>query len=242
MENLNLNKYITEAEEIEKLFYKLTSKAQKEYSDYVQATTESKPIQRNLLTIYEVWYAVLKPIVKEYSDRFHTFEKNYLPIKKHILLDVSLTSEEFLEKLISLFDEQVNIIHCIIPSIAIKNNNFKKIITCDLIDSELSQAEILYDKGFYRASGLIGGVILERFLKTLCDVNNIEIKDNDTIEPLATKLYKSEKLPDFDKTLFKSIQHLGSIRNNCAHPKEEPKSQEVRELLDKVKKITFLSL
>jgi hypothetical protein len=73
-------------------------------------------------------------------------------------------------------------------------------------------------------------------------VNQISIGDNDTIEPLATKVYTSKKIPEFDITLFKSIQHLASIRNKCDHPKEEPKQHEVRELLDKVKKITYLGL
>jgi HEPN domain-containing protein len=106
----------------------------------------------------------------------------------------------------------------------------------------LSQAELLYKNDFYRAAGAIGGVVLERYLKTLCEVNQIEVGGNDTIEPLATKIYKSGKIPEFDITLFKSIQHLASIRNKCDHPKEEPKQHEVRELLDKIKKITFLGL
>ena len=147
-----------------------------------------------------------------------------------------------LDNFIDTFDKQVNILHTIIPIISLKENDFKKIITADLLDSELSQEELLYKHDFYRASGAIAGVVLERYLKTLCEVNQIDIGDNDTIEPLATKLYTSKKIPEFDITLFKSIQHLASIRNKCDHPKDEPKQHEVRELLDKVKKITFLEL
>ncbi len=110
------------------------------------------------------------------------------------------------------------------------------------MDSELGQAELLYKHEFYRAAGAIAGVVLERYLKTLCEGNHINIGENFTIEPLATELYKSGKIPEFDITLFKSIQHLASIRNKCDHPKEEPKPNEVKELLDKVKKITFLGL
>jgi len=65
-------------------------------------------------------------------------------------------------------------------------------ITADLLDSELSQAELLYKHDFYRASGAIAGVVLERFLKTLCEVNQITFGENDTIEPLATKVYTSK--------------------------------------------------
>ncbi len=42
--------------------------------------------------------------------------------------------------------------------------------------------------------------------------------------------------------VYKSIQHLASIRNKCDHPKDEPKQHDVRELLDKIKKITFSGL
>lgn len=144
--------------------------------------------------------------------------------------------------LIDSFDTQVNILHAIIPTIPLKETNFKKLITADLLDSELSQAEHLYKNDYYRASGAIAGIVLERYLKTLCEVNQIEIGENDTIDPLATKIYKSEKIPEFDIIRLKSIQHLASIRNKCDHPKDEPKQHQVRELLDKVKKITFLGL
>ena len=242
MENLNVHDYLKEAKELENLFENFVEMCDVGFRDYVKLSDSAKPIQRELLKRYEIWFAVTKLIVRQYSDRLSTFEGKYPEIKNYILIQVSEIKKSFQNNFIDSFDVQVNILHTIIPIISLKETNFKKILTADLLDSELEQAEILYKYDFYRASGAIAGVVLERYLKTLCEVNLIDIGEKDTIEPLATKLYKSDDVPDFDITLFKSIQHLASIRNKCTHPKEDVKSHEVRELMDKVKKITFLAL
>ena len=209
----------------------------------LKITYQAKPLQRELLRRYEIWFAVTKLIVKQYSEKNSDFENNYDSVKRCILMtDIHNYKSTCFNDFINTFDKQANILHTIIPIISLKETNFKKLITADLVDSELSQAELLYKHDYYRAAGALGGVALERFLKTLCEVNQITIGENDTIDPLATKIYTSKKVPEFDITLFKSIQHLASIRNKCDHPKEEPKQHEVRELLDKVKKITFLGI
>ena len=242
----DVNDYIKEAKELENLFVKFVELCIEDPAPYnpyycIKSSDSAKPIQRELLRRYEIWFAVTKLIARQYSDRYKLFEEGYRDIKNYI--SGNYISKEMLQNdFIATFDEQVNILHTIIPTISIKETNFKKILTADLLDSELEQAEMLYKYDFDRASGAIAGVVLERYLKTLCDVNLIDVGEKDTIEPLATKLYKSDNVPDFDITLFKSIQHLASIRNKCTHPKEDVKRHEVRELLDKVKKITFLAL
>lgn len=243
MTNFNIKDYLKEAKVIENLFINFVAECDDDNAyKYTRLSSTAKPIQRELLQRYEIWFAVTKLIVRQYSDRYETFEGNYSDLKTYILIGVTQRKDVLINNFIDSFDAQVNILYTIIPIISLKETDFKKIITADILESELEQAEVLFKYDFHRAAGSIAGVVLERYLKTLCEVNLIAIGDKDTIEPLATKLYKSDKLPDFDKTLFKSIQHIASIRNKCSHPKEEVKQHEVRELLDKVKKITFLSL
>ena len=258
MYDFDINDYIEEAKELENLFVefvglcnevsvsslrrnpaKLSMESVKHRR--VKLSDSAKPIQRELLQRYEIWFAVTKLIVRQYSDRHDLFEAEYSKIKSYILIEVSASKKSFKNKFIGLFDVQVNILHTIIPIISLKETNLKKILTADFLNSELEQAEMLYKYDFDRASGAIAGVVLERYLKTLCDINSIDVGEKDTIDPLAMKLYGSDKVPDFDITLFKSIQHLASIRNKCTHSKEDVKRHEVRELLDKVKKITFLA-
>ena len=244
MDHSIIQNLLDQAEDIEELFLNLVDSCDESerYPPYIRISMSAKPLQRELLREYEKWYAAAAELFKQYFREYKPYGETYQKMKKYILLDgVSETKKTFKDNFIRLFDSQVNVLHRINSVINIRNRHFKKIITSDLLSSELDQAELLYDKKFYRAAGLIAGVVLERYLKTLCEIHSIPF-DRTTIDSLATKLYKSDKLPDFDNILLKSIQHLASIRNKCAHPKEDPKPQEVRELLDKVKKITFLSL
>ena len=246
MKNFNISDYIKEAESIEKVYLEFINLCTFNHAGggifSEEVSKDAKQLQREILKRYEVWYAVTKLIVRQYSDKCNDFDKEYGEVKNLISLDYTYSGSQYTYGFINTFDKQVNILHTILPILSLKETNFKKLITADLLDSELSQAELLYKHDYHRAAGAITGVVLERYLKTLCEVNQVEMGGNDTIEPLATKLYKSDKLPDFDITILKSIQHLASIRNKCDHPKEEPKQHEVRELIDKVKKITFLGI
>ena len=249
MEKFNINDYLKEAEALEKLFSEFIDKCDittNFYNSYPRQYTavndDSRRLQRELLKRYETWFAVTKLIVNQYSDRTSEFIGEYKKIKNIILLSDRKEKSTWKSDFIENFDTQVNILHTINPIILIQEANFKKLITADVINSELDQAEVLYEHEFYRPAGAIAGVVLERYLKTLCEVNAIPFNDKDTIDPLATKIYTSKKIADFDGTFLKSIQHLASIRNKCTHPKEDPKPHEVRELIDKTKKITFIGL
>ena len=242
---MDIRPYLKEIEELEKIIYKFIIACDIVnigYNDYIRISDIATPFQRELLRRYECWFAITKRIVSDYADneKSEYFEEKYSELKKHILLEViNTTKPYFKQEIISLLDEQGNILRSIVPFIKIRKTNFKRLITADLINSELEQAEIRYDADFHRASGMIAGVVLERYLKTLCEINKIDISKTQGIDNLANILYTVKIL---EKTLFKSIQHLASIRNNCSHPNEEVKQQDVRMLLDRTKKITFLSL
>lgn len=252
MKDSTIENYIQEAEDIEELFCRLldngfTGKNYRLYPntiEYYDINNIGKALKKDLLRRYEIWFEVCKRIVEQYTDKKNMFEKNYeLVIKKISIGTINHGNlEDVKDGFISVFGKQANVLHTVIPLKSLKKADFRKIITADLLNSELEQAEILYEHKYYRASGAIAGIVLERYLKTRCEINNIIINSKDTIDPLATKLYKDKNISDFDIILLKSIQHLASIRNKCTHPKEEPKQHEVRELIDKTKKITYLSL
>ena len=200
MNNVNISEYIKEAEEIERLYLDLLENTRNRY-DICEIKDHTKELQRRILRRYEIWYEVCKRIIKEYSDNFELFTRIYSDIKDNIFLnidsnecDISALKEEFIHR----FDIQVNILHTIEPIISLEENSYKKLVTSDLLDSELDQAELLYDKEFIRAAGVIAGVVLERHLKTLCEINKIHLGSKDTMNPIAQKLYKSEEIPEFD--------------------------------------------
>jgi len=246
MDDYSISGCINEAKEIEKKYIQLLNKTENSLYETCNINKEAKSLQREVLTRYEIWFEVTQRIVSQYSDDYETFKKQYPFVRSLIYL--SRPSDKGNERrnlefgFMDFFDIQVNILHTIEPIIEMQKTNFKKLITADLIESELDQSEWLYEHDFIRAAGIITGIILERYLKTLCEINNIEYSEKDTIDPLVTKIYTSEKIAGFDITLLKSIQHLASIRNKCCHDAEDPKKHDVRELLDKVKKITYLGL
>lgn len=121
-----------------------------------------------------------------------------------------------------------------VPDVAeIKELKLRKLIAADIARTEIEQAEKLLDNGFDRAAGSIAGVALELHLRTLCDVNGISYSPRDTIDPLATALYKAGKL---DVTELKRIQYLASIRNKCSHP-NLALATEIKSLIEDVKKL-----
>lgn len=205
----------------------------------------NKESLRNVIKEYEIWFTGTNEIILQFiNDRekeFFSSDKNirfiFDVLRKKNATEIS-NNENLKDVFIERFDIQRNLLRCIIPKIKMSEIKIKRMVSGDLIESELNQADYLFDKNFERAAGVITGVALERHLKTLCELHNLDYENKDTIEPLAQELYRKKII---DKTLMKSIGHLASIRNKCSHP-EEIKKHEIRELIDKTKKITFLGL
>ena len=199
---------------------------------------------------YEVWYETCRKLALEYLGRgrgakYESFTGMYERILSLIdLKDPDTNSNEkkhLKDGFISGFDAQVRMLHTIEPIITLSKNNYKRMITADLVNSGLEEAESLYQQGSIRQAGIIAGFGLERYLRALCEVNGIVLEPEDTMVTMARKLLASDKLYDVDPELFKSVDHLATIRDKCTCPDEEPQEDEVRELIDKTREITFLA-
>ncbi|WP_196214052.1 hypothetical protein [Methanolobus vulcani] len=84
MQNLDIDFYINEAEEIEKLYDDLLVETAREVKGFnvnaplqikCEAKLINKPLQRKLLRKYEIWYESCRQIVHMYADNQNT--KNY---------------------------------------------------------------------------------------------------------------------------------------------------------------------
>ncbi len=85
MKKFNILDYIQEAEALEKLysnFLNLCEEHKDGYRYYQSLTVQARPIQRELLRRYEIWFAVTKLIVRQHSDKYNVFEFNYAYVKK----------------------------------------------------------------------------------------------------------------------------------------------------------------
>ncbi len=212
-------------------------------------TPELKIAQRQVIRAYTRWYSLSYELIKDYLpqmvNEFNSFYKaeesqgkksgsplgvvDYLKLKYSAAPNISTMTESFIDTL----EAQLNIL-LIVPDIAeAREFSLRKLITTDLANTEVEQAEILLANGFTRAAGSIAGVALELHLKTLCDINGLSYPPKATIQPLLQALQKAGIM---DITEIKHIEYLASIRNKCSHPKEVSEA-EVQSLIDGVKKI-----
>jgi len=196
---------------------------------------EIKLIQRKAIKSYQNWYSGAMILVKEYlPERVTEFTSNYEVLSFLQLKRSRITSnkDEPVNEFIDVFDTQRGILLSIPDVIEVKEMNLRKLISADFVESELDEVEILFKHKYIRCAGALAGVALEKHLVILCQINNVPYDHKDTINPLATNLYSNNVL---DISELKKIEHLGSIRNKCDHPKDI-KKLEVRELIDETKK------
>ena len=113
-----------------------------------------------------------------------------------------------------------------------KLNNIEATLLIDLQSDELEKAKELI-KVNIRASGVIAGVVLEGYLKSVCLKHELKILKTKSTLARYNDLLKENEV--YDLTIWRKISYLGDIRNLCAHKKErDPNKEEVIELIDGV--------
>ena len=89
----------------------------------------------------------------------------------------------------------------------------RTIVQAELFDSELEQAQELYDGGYISAAAVIAGVVLETSLRELCDRNSIP---HGKLDKMNSDL---AKVGQYNKLMQKRITALADVRNSAAHGK-----------------------
>lgn len=138
------------------------------------------------------------------------------------------------------FDQQLNILKSVQNRFESSLFDIRQLLNADIFDNELDSATELLVQGFTRAAGAICGVVLEKHLKEVLINHSIDIADKfknkkPCINDLNT-LLKSEGIIDIPT--WRKVQWLGDIRNQCDHAGTEPKPEDVKDLIEGIKKIT----
>jgi hypothetical protein len=103
----------------------------------------------------------------------------------------------------------------------------------DDVGEVLAEARDHLGSGRLRAAGCIAGVELERALKRLCAVLEADVRA--TLPTIANYNDALKAKKAYQQPTWRKIQHLGDLRNKCAHVlDQDPSKAEVRELLDGV--------
>jgi hypothetical protein len=91
----------------------------------------------------------------------------------------------------------------------------RSLIQAEVFDSELEQANELYQAGYKSPAAVVAGVVLETALRELCDQVNIV---HGKLDKMNSDLAKAGK---YNKLQQKRITALADIRNSAAHGKAD---------------------
>ena len=204
---------------------------------------------------YQAWYSEAKALVRQLlPDRLSDFTRYYeKPKSRRETTYANYVIEDYLESLTITrmggsrvvgpdaapprFSQQLSIVNSIRERFRSSLFDIRQLAQADLFDSELDAARELAKNKFTRAAGALAGVVLERHLKEVCSNHGVKIrKRTPQISDLNDALKNAAV---FDTPQWRSIQHLGDLRNLCAHDKEsEPTTEQINDLLAGVAKVT----
>ena len=150
-----------------------------------------KLIPDDFLLKYRIWYSTGKGLLegnhdKESLEEYEGMYRNIQGIAKE-----KYVAENDQHEIIKFITHQLHIIESIPKYIEGKSYHFKLILASTLLGDELKEARYLFNQGFYRASGALAGVILERHLKLKFDESKPKIKYGEKAS-LVKIIYKAE--------------------------------------------------
>ncbi|WP_342306291.1 hypothetical protein [Methanolobus sp. ZRKC5] len=264
MTNPDIATYIKEADLIEKMYMNLlggtTQKRMKPIEDgstglpnveyrICEINSKNEILQSALLQRYEDWYESCRELVQEYAGSGRTSKHEDLAeLHQKIVTLIGLkdpvgnsNEKKHLRKVfIACFDAQVSIIHSVGHRIVLARNDRQRSVTANLVNSELEEAESLYEQGSFPHAGIIAGKALESYLKMLCDVNEVELTPEDTMLTMIQKIHESENAYKFDVGMLGAIEHLAALSAKCGDLDDEFLEDNIRELIDQTREMVVL--
>jgi hypothetical protein len=224
----------------------LKSQLKDEYDEYLKKVPDFRHK-------YQAWYSESKTLIKKLlPDRFDDFVRAYEKPKTRKSVEYgNYVIEDFLISLkvtrvgevivgpkaaLQVYLQQLRILESVKERFKSSLFDIEQLVQADLFDSEIESAKQLSKNKFYRAAGVICGVILEKHLIQICQNHSIKInRSKPTINDL-NELLKGEAVIEISS--WRYIQHLGDLRNLCGHNGErEPNKEDIEDLINGVDKI-----
>lgn len=193
-----------------------------------------------LLREYEIWFNSALVFIEDYLPRRTAdFESAFADAASLIRFDDPEYKkvENYRGRLNQHIHTQRNLLASIPRKIETEQNRVRKAVSNQIATDEVYQAKELWDEDHVRAAGVVTGVALERYLLTLCNMSDsvTDYSHTDGINPLAQKLYEAGEIDD---TTRSQLEHLSSIRADCAHANEqEPNRRDVQRLFNQAEEI-----
>jgi hypothetical protein len=201
-------------------------------------TPAKKKLSEDFKLYYQDWYSSCCALLERNYNKERTSEfKSEYEKEIKTILSANYITQDTEYTFIDSFKHQASILYALPQYLEHRLSDIELTVASILMDDELLEAEYLLKKGFIRAAGALTGVVLERYLKMMCDKNEPKLKypKNATISKL-NDILKDKNLMDMAE--WRKIQYLGDIRNKCDHDnKVEPKKEEVADLISKVEEL-----
>lgn len=203
---------------------------------------------------YQVWYSEAKVLIKQLlPDRFDDFVRAYekekgrrnVEFDNYVIEDAlvgiqvrSIKSGGIVGPIngLLIFQQQLNILNSVKSRFESSLFDIQQLVQADLFDSEIEVAKLLSKNKYYRAAGVICGVVLEKHLKQVCQDHSIKVtRSKPAVNDLNELLKKGNII---DTGTWRNIQRLGDLRNLCSHNGErEPSKDDLDDLINGVDKI-----
>lgn len=203
---------------------------------------------------YQEWYSEALALIRQLlPDRLDDFIRHYEKPKgrKDNINFESYRIEDALQNLetrrngqliadnkaaISHIEQQIAILESVGRRFESTLFDIRQLVQADLLDSELDVAKELLINKYSRAAGAVAGVVLEKHLLEVCTNRAIKVtKQHPTIADLNDLLKHNAVI---DTAQWRFHQHLGDLRNLCAHNKQpEPTADQVTDLIQGVTKV-----
>lgn len=90
----------------------------------------------------------------------------------------------------------------------------KTLIEAEIFDDFLEQSEHLLLNGYFQASAVIAGSVLEDSLRKMCEKASIILSEKPKLDSMNTELSKNGV---YDKLVQKKITAIADLRNKAAH-------------------------
>ena len=110
-----------------------------------------------------------------------------------------------------------------------------RVVQADLFSSELEASTELQKAGHLRAAGVVAGVVIERHIKQVAAHHNFKSRRKKPTLAEFNDYLKKEAV--IQQPMWRFVQHMGDLRNKCAHPDDEPTKQDIIDLIAGAKKI-----
>ena len=187
---------------------------------------------QRVLSDYQQWYTESTLVVKQLiPHRFDEFIESYFQADLDSL--TSIPYERGMNPSLEIYKKmrlQYQILASSKSQLDSVVSNLRKIVQADLFDSELDAARELLDKGFTRAAGALAGVSLERSLKDLMADNDITFDSSKPTIGSMNEQLKGEGV--YGIPVWRRVQCLADIRNQCGHANDEPKVYDVKDMIE----------